>query len=141
MRNHKLFVVFVGFFAFALGCNSSAPPDEGASGARQARVNLLPGEALTEAQTTTANLPTRSANTLVTDGGSTDAPGACLLNWQGTICGQWCTRETQWDRKNCKNYLLLAAGHLLSSAGQVLAINSRLAGSLFHRQVLAPGVP
>ena len=29
----------------------------------------------------------------------------CLQNWRNTVCGQWCTRETQWDRQQCKNFL------------------------------------
>jgi hypothetical protein len=33
------------------------------------------------------------------------ATGACLGLWRGTTCGEWCLRETQTDRKVCRQYL------------------------------------
>ena len=37
--------------------------------------------------------------------GTGDAGGSCLSNWRDTTCGQWCTRETQYDRKACEVFL------------------------------------
>jgi hypothetical protein len=66
--------------------------------------------------TITINVPANSTGTYLLDnlrflGGSSPPPTnggsvtECMRNWRDTICGEWCTRETQEDRKHCTLFL------------------------------------
>ncbi len=57
----------------------------------------------TPTATTTVTVTTTATSTSTSDGGG--GGGACLQDWRNTMCGQWCTRETQWDRTHCTVFL------------------------------------
>jgi hypothetical protein len=56
----------------------------------------------TETQTVTGT----ATQTSVADGGATDAGGPiCTQDWGSTTCGQFCTGQTQEDRRHCNLFL------------------------------------